>query len=65
MHARTSEDPAPEENPMVVLVHGLVVSSRYMVPAAELLAADYRVYAPDLPGFGSGCGPLHSDADEA
>jgi 2-hydroxy-6-oxonona-2,4-dienedioate hydrolase len=52
MHARASEDPAPEENPTVVLVHGLVVSSRYMVAAAELLAADYRVYAPDLPGFG-------------
>ncbi|MDQ5811309.1 MAG: alpha/beta hydrolase [Actinomycetota bacterium] len=37
---------------MVVLVHGLVVSSRYMVPAAERLAPHCRVFAPDLPGFG-------------
>jgi 2-hydroxy-6-oxonona-2,4-dienedioate hydrolase len=52
MHARISEGPVPEGNPTVVLVHGLVVSGRYMVPAADLLAAHYRVYAPDLPGFG-------------
>jgi 2-hydroxy-6-oxonona-2,4-dienedioate hydrolase len=39
-------------HPPVVLVHGLVVSSRYMEPLAELLATDTRVYAPDLPGFG-------------
>ena len=37
---------------MVVLVHGLVVSSRYMVPTLLRLAAEHRVYAPDLPGFG-------------
>jgi len=36
----------------VVLVHGLVVSSRYMIPLAERLAERTRVYAPDLPGFG-------------
>jgi 2-hydroxy-6-oxonona-2,4-dienedioate hydrolase len=33
-------------------VHGLVVSSRYMVPTAERLAPHHRVFAPDLPGFG-------------
>ena len=36
----------------MVLVHGLVVSSRYMVPTAERLAPYRRVFAPDLPGFG-------------
>jgi 2-hydroxy-6-oxonona-2,4-dienedioate hydrolase len=41
----------------VVLVHGLVVSSRYMVPIAERLAPYYRVYAPDLPGFGKSAKP--------
>jgi pimeloyl-ACP methyl ester carboxylesterase len=35
-----------------VLVHGLVVSSRYMLPLAEVLARWFDVYAPDLPGFG-------------
>ncbi len=38
--------------PSVVLVHGLAVSSRYMVPTAERLAKHFRVFAPDLPGFG-------------
>lgn len=36
----------------LVLVHGLGVSSRYMVPLAEILAATRPVYAPDIPGFG-------------
>jgi 2-hydroxy-6-oxonona-2,4-dienedioate hydrolase len=52
MHARASGNPAPEGRTAVVLVHGLVVSSRYMVPTAEHLAPHYRVFVPDLPGFG-------------
>jgi 2-hydroxy-6-oxonona-2,4-dienedioate hydrolase len=36
----------------IVLCHGFGVSSRYMVPLAEALARDFRVYAPNLPGFG-------------
>jgi len=36
----------------VVLVHGLIVSGRYMVPTLKQLAPHYRVFAPDLPGFG-------------
>jgi pimeloyl-ACP methyl ester carboxylesterase len=38
--------------PPLVLVHGLGVSSRYLVPVAERLAERYRLYLPDLPGFG-------------
>nr|WP_024308983.1 alpha/beta hydrolase [Pseudomonas sp. P818] len=39
--------------PVVVLVHGLVISSRYMEPLARALADNgYRVLAPDLPGYG-------------
>lgn len=52
MHARVPVGPVPKGTPVMVLVHGLVVSSRYMVPALSHLAARYRVYAPDLPGFG-------------
>jgi 2-hydroxy-6-oxonona-2,4-dienedioate hydrolase len=44
----------------VVLVHGLGVSSRYMVPIAHHLAADLPVYAPDLPGFGRSDKPRHA-----
>lgn len=43
----------------MVLVHGLIVSGRYMVPTAELLATHYRIFAPDLPGFGKSEKPPH------
>ncbi len=43
--------------PAVVLAHGYGVSSRYMVPAVRHLAPYYRVYAPDLPGYGRSCRP--------
>ncbi|HET7038030.1 MAG TPA: alpha/beta hydrolase [Thermomicrobiaceae bacterium] len=57
MYARVALDQAPPGAPSVVLVHGLGVSSRYMVPTALRLAPDYRVYAPDLPGFGKSIHP--------
>jgi 2-hydroxy-6-oxonona-2,4-dienedioate hydrolase len=58
LHARVSVAPAPP-GPPVVLVHGLGVSSRYMIPTAQRLAPDYRVYAPDLPGSGRSDKPRH------
>jgi pimeloyl-ACP methyl ester carboxylesterase len=33
------------------------MSGRYLAPTAERLAADFRVYAPDLPGFGRSPSP--------
>ncbi|GGI02841.1 alpha/beta fold hydrolase [Egicoccus halophilus] len=36
----------------VVLVHGLVISSAYLVPLAQHLAVRRTVHALDLPGFG-------------
>ena len=44
----------------MVLVHGLVVSSRYMVPTAERLAPHHWIFAPDLPGFGKSEKPLQA-----
>jgi 2-hydroxy-6-oxonona-2,4-dienedioate hydrolase len=52
VHARAALNSAPDNAPIAVLVHGLVVSSDYMEPLVEKLAPHYRVYAPDLPGFG-------------
>lgn len=52
VHARVSRKPDPIGRPSVVLVHGLVVSSRYLVPTGDLLASRFNVYIPDLPGFG-------------
>ncbi len=36
----------------VVLVHGLLVSSRYMTPLADRLRDRFDVWGPDMPGFG-------------
>jgi 2-hydroxy-6-oxonona-2,4-dienedioate hydrolase len=52
MHYRASTDPVPPSRVPVVLVHGLGLSGTYMIPLAERLAPDFRVFAPDLPGFG-------------
>jgi pimeloyl-ACP methyl ester carboxylesterase len=53
MHARVSDErPSTAGRVPVVLVHGLIVSSLYMMPTAERLAPFYRVFALDLPGFG-------------
>jgi 2-hydroxy-6-oxonona-2,4-dienedioate hydrolase len=52
LFVRSSERLRDAESVPVVLVHGLVVSSRYMIPLARRLATRFSVYAPDLPGFG-------------
>ena len=52
IHARTGGRTGAARVRDVVLVHGVVVSSRYMVPLALELGRDFRVHAPDLPGFG-------------
>ncbi len=53
-HARVARRPG---GPAVVLVHGIVVSSRYMIPVANELAGFASVWAPDLPGFGRSSRP--------
>jgi pimeloyl-ACP methyl ester carboxylesterase len=49
LHARVGGATA---GPPVVLVHGLAVSHRYLMPTAALLARRHPVAVPDLPGFG-------------
>lgn len=51
LHLRTGGPPSPARPP-VLLVPGLAMSSRYLVPTGRALAADRRVVAPDLPGSG-------------
>jgi 2-hydroxy-6-oxonona-2,4-dienedioate hydrolase len=59
MFTRHTEQ-APAEAPTVVLVHGLGMSGRSMVPLMRVLAPHVRAWAPDLPGFGSSRGPHHA-----
>jgi pimeloyl-ACP methyl ester carboxylesterase len=54
LHARTGGAGA---GPRVVLVHGLAVSHRYLMPTAALLSGRHPVAAPDLPGFGLSAEP--------
>jgi pimeloyl-ACP methyl ester carboxylesterase len=51
-HYRATVNPSNRNLPPVILVHGLGVSSRYMIPTAKRLAPHRTIYAPDLPGFG-------------
>lgn len=55
IHARVLGAGAP--GPPVVLVHGLGVSSRYMLPLARRICPHHPVHCPDLPGFGRTPGP--------
>jgi pimeloyl-ACP methyl ester carboxylesterase len=53
------------EEDVIIFVHGLTVSYRYMCPVACELVDSYRVYIPDLPGFGKSSKPAHVlDLDE-
>ncbi|MBV9121957.1 MAG: alpha/beta hydrolase [Planctomycetes bacterium] len=47
----------PASAPAMVLVHGLGVSGRYLLPTAVRLASDFPTYVPDLPGFGRSAKP--------
>lgn len=59
-HALVSTRASLPHSGAVVLVHGLGMSSRYMVPLAEELMGSFRVYALDLPGFGLSSKPSHA-----
>lgn len=56
--ARVFDHAAPE-GPPLVLVHGMALSGRYMLPTAGLFSTTHRVYVPDLPGFGDSDKPAH------
>ena len=57
LHSRVSVTPLLHAAPPIVLVHGLGISSLYMVPTAIRLAPLHCVLAPDLPGFGRSSRP--------
>jgi pimeloyl-ACP methyl ester carboxylesterase len=57
LHVRERVEPAAAEPPWVLL-HGLAVSHRYLMPTAVALTG-HSVYIPDLPGFGLSQRPAH------
>ena len=52
IHSLAPAKPPPADAPLVVLVHGLALSGRYMLPTAKQLVRRAMVRVPDLPGFG-------------
>ncbi len=42
----------PPDAPAMIHQHGFAISGSYLLPTAELLTDSFRVYVPDLPGFG-------------
>ncbi|MBV9099277.1 MAG: alpha/beta fold hydrolase [Frankiaceae bacterium] len=47
----------PRDAPPVILLHGLGATNASMLPLLADLAHDYRVLAPDFPGFGASGAP--------
>ena len=47
----------PLDAPPVVMPHGFVISSRYLLPLARLFVRTHRLYLPDVPGFGRSSKP--------
>ena len=56
IYFKSARAPA-REAPCIVLVHGLGLSCRYMLPTAQALLGDYHLLVPDLPGFGDSTKP--------
>src|SRR5215211_6141696 len=44
--------PAETADRAVVLIHGVIVSGRYLTPLGAALSRDFAVAIPDLPGYG-------------
>jgi len=44
----------------IVMIHGAIASRRYMIPTAKLLAGNFDVVLPDLPGHGASSKPEHA-----
>lgn len=59
IHALVSTEGAPQDAPAIVLVHGSGLSGQYMIPTARKLSPYFRVYVPDIPGYGDSGDPGH------
>jgi len=41
----------------LIHLHGFGISGRYLLPTADLIAAEYRTFVPNLPGYGRSVRP--------
>jgi pimeloyl-ACP methyl ester carboxylesterase len=65
IHMRVPAERASPGTVPVVLLHGAVIGSSYMIPLAVRLAPEFPVFAPDLPGHeGSEAAPRALEIEE-
>jgi pimeloyl-ACP methyl ester carboxylesterase len=57
IHFRTSRNAEYPFGPTLIHLHGFGISGSYLLPTANLLAAGYRTFVPDLPGYGRSIHP--------
>lgn len=55
-------DAGPRDGRPILMLHGLGATNASLLPILWDLAADHRVVAPDLPGFGASAAPASSYA---
>lgn len=59
VHFWRSKEPDPTGASTIIHLHGFGISGAYLLPTADLLAADYRTFVPNLPGYGRSVHPEH------
>ncbi|HYP50842.1 MAG TPA: alpha/beta hydrolase [Pyrinomonadaceae bacterium] len=57
IHALAARNPGFADKTPFVLIHGLAISNRYLIPVMTELAKRREVFAPDLPGWGDSSKP--------
>jgi len=57
IHFWTSRNAEYPGGPTLIHLHGFGISGSYLLPTADLLAAEYRSFVPDLPGYGRSIHP--------
>jgi pimeloyl-ACP methyl ester carboxylesterase len=57
IHALAARNPNFADKTPFVLIHGLAISNRYLIPVMQELAKRREVFAPDLPGWGDSSKP--------
>lgn len=59
LHYWESTSAGYPEGPTLIHLHGFGISGSYLLPTADELAAGYRTYVPNLPGYGRSVHPDH------
>ena len=57
IHALAARNPDFAQKTPFVLIHGLAISNRYLIPLMRDLAQQREAFAPDLPGWGDSSKP--------